>query len=234
MTVSAYGWLPYGIYESNSTLIIAGVLVVTGFVNAGNMADGANGLLALIGLSFLAVLLHNDPASFASLFILALLVFFLFNITTGRIFLGDFGAYGLSAMIAFSALELYARGTFSVWFLGSVLAYPCVEMVRVLVSRLIESRPALKSSDDHIHNFLYELLRQKGWSRTVANSSTGVLLGTVSSILPASLSFLGLVDVDNSVFWGSYFAIYFILHVEFTRQIKNVVYLERNRKMSKW
>ena len=34
-------------------LILGGTLIVTGFVNAGNIADGANGLLGSIALSFL-------------------------------------------------------------------------------------------------------------------------------------------------------------------------------------
>ena len=100
MTESAYDWLPLG-WNNAVALLMAGTLVVTGFVNAGNMADGANGLLGIVGVSFLSVLLSYDSASFASMFIMALLIFLTFNVATGRIFLGDFGAYGLSAMIAF-------------------------------------------------------------------------------------------------------------------------------------
>ena len=111
MTESAYGWLPLGLNNAFA-LMLAGALVVTGFVNAGNMADGANGLLCIIGVSFLSVFMSYDSTSFASMFILALLIFLIFNVATGRIFLGDFGAYGLSAVIAFSSLELYPKATF--------------------------------------------------------------------------------------------------------------------------
>ena len=103
--------------------------------HVGNMADGANGLLCIIGVSFLSVFMSYDSTSFASMFILALLIFLIFNVATGRIFLGDFGAYGLSALIAFSSLELYSKGNVSLWLLGSLLAYPCIEMVRVIAVR---------------------------------------------------------------------------------------------------
>ena len=137
MTASAYHWLPFDLNNSVA-LMMAGTLVLTGFVNAGNMADGANGLLCIIGVSFLSVFMSYDSTSFASMFILALLIFLIFNVATGRIFLGDFGAYGLSALIAFSSLELYSKGNVSLWLLGSLLAYPCIEMLRVIIVRSLQ------------------------------------------------------------------------------------------------
>ena len=85
MTASVYSWLPLGL-NNGFVLVIAGTLVVTGFVNAGNMADGANGLLSIVAVSFLSVLLFNDSSSFASMFIMALLIFLTFNVATGRFF----------------------------------------------------------------------------------------------------------------------------------------------------
>ena len=73
---------------------------------------------------------------------MSLLIFLVFNVVTGKIFLGDFGAYGLSAMIAFGSLELYSVGTVSSWFLGSLLAYPCIEMVRVIIVGLQDLLPS--------------------------------------------------------------------------------------------
>ena len=74
--------------------------------------------------------------------------------------MGDFGAYGLSAMLAFGSLKLYASGSVSLWFLGSLLAYPCIEMVRVIVVRVARGVSPFQSSNDHLHNYLYELLRK--------------------------------------------------------------------------
>jgi UDP-GlcNAc:undecaprenyl-phosphate GlcNAc-1-phosphate transferase len=222
MTESAYGWLPLGL-NNPFALVLAGALVVTGFVNAGNMADGANGLLCIIGVSFLSVFMSYDSTSFASMFIMALLIFLIFNVATGRIFLGDFGAYGLSALIAFSSLELYSKGNVSLCFFGSLLAYPCIEMVRVIVVRAARGVSPFQSSNDHLHNYLYELLRKWGWNPIVANSTTGCFLGSVSALLPASLVLLGVFDLGNTIIWGCYFATYVMLHFSFVAQLERAL-----------
>ena len=98
MTLSAYEWLPFGL-NNPMILTIAGTLIVTGFVNAGNMADGANGLLGIVGISFLSILITLTLVEFCALFLSWRCSFFvIFNVSTGQIFLGDFGAYGLSAI----------------------------------------------------------------------------------------------------------------------------------------
>lgn len=222
MTASAYDWLPLGLNNAFA-LAVAGTFVVTGFVNAGNMADGANGLLGTVAVSFLSVCLLCHGASFTSVFIMALLIFLIFNVATGRIFLGDFGAYGLSAIIAFYSLDIYASGSVSSWFLGSLLAYPCIEMVRVIVFRAARGASPLQSSNDHLHNYLYELLRKWGWNRIVANSTTGCFLGAVSALLPASLVVLGVLDPGNTILWGCYFAIYVMLHLSFVAQLERAL-----------
>ena len=222
MTASAYDWLPLGLNNAFA-LAVAGTFVVTGFVNAGNMADGANGLLGTVAVSFLSVCLLCHGASFTSVFIMALLIFLIFNVATGRIFLGDFGAYGLSAIIAFCSLDIYASGSVSSWFFGSLLAYPCTEMVRVIVVRAARGASPFQSSNDHLHNYLYELLRKWGWNRIVANSTTGCFLGAVSALLPASLVVLGVLDPGNTILWGCYFAIYVMLHLSFVAQLERAL-----------
>lgn len=222
MMPSAYEWLPFGL--NNALLLtIAGVIIVTGFVNAGNMADGANGLLGIIGVSFFTSLMHVDLVSFAPLLVMALLIFIVFNVSTGRIFLGDFGAYGLSALIAFGSLELYASGRVSLWFLGSLLAYPCIEMIRVTVERVSRRSSPFQASNDHLHNYMYELLRNWGWKRVVANSTTGCLVGSVSALLPASLVLLEVIDINSTDFWGWYFCGYTGLHLCLTNRLKTVL-----------
>ena len=221
MTPSAYYWLPLDLNNS-FVLMMAGIIIVTGFVNAGNMADGANGLLSIVGVSFLSVLLFYDSSGFESFFIMALMIFLVFNVVTGQIFLGDFGAYGLSAMIAFGSLELYAGGSVSLWFLGSLLAYPCIEMIRVAVVRIMRGASPFQAGNDHLHNFLYELLRRWGFARVVANSTTGCFLGTVSALLPAALVFWGGFDLGSTIFWGVYFASYLMLHLFLVSQLERV------------
>ena len=211
-TSSAYDWLPAGL-NNDFVLVTVWTLVVAGFVNAGNMADGANGLLGIIAVSFFSVLFFLGSASFPAVFILALIIFLTFNLATGRIFLGDFGSYGLSAMIAFGSLDLYAGNNVSIWFIASLLAYPCIEMVRVIVVRMVRGGLPHQASDDHLHNFLYGLMRGWGWGRNLANSATGCFLGAFSAALPASLVIFGMVDIGSTFFWGYYFTVYSAIHL---------------------
>ena len=222
MKPEAYDWLPLGL-NNDFALVLAGTLVVTGFVNAGNMADGANGLLGIVGASFLSVLMCFESAGFISVILMALLVFLTFNIATGRIFLGDFGAYGLSALIAFGSLELYARGSVSLWFFGNLLAYPCIEMIRVIVVRLARGASPLQAGNDHLHNFLYGLLRKRGVDHIAANSVTGCFLGGLSALLPASLVLVGVLDTGSTVVWGCYFAIYLVIHLSLAAQLERAL-----------
>lgn len=227
MTSSAYDWVPP--YLNNGFFLsVAGTLIVTGFVNAGNMADGANGLLGIIAISFFSVSLVHDGESFASLLIMAVLIFLAFNVSTGRIFLGDFGAYGLSALIAFGSLDFYSSGNASLWFFGSVLAYPCIEMVRVVFSRTKRGASPFEACNDHLHNYLYRVLSTRVRSRTAANSITGCCLGAVSALLPASLVLLGLFDLDSTVTWSCYFASYGVFHLYAAEQLKQVLNEKRS------
>lgn len=212
MRTDSYAWLPSALANSPA-LALAGTLVVAGFVNAGNMADGANGLLSIIGISFFSVMLSHDGNAFALTLIMSLVIFLVFNVTTGRIFLGDFGAYGLSAMIAFGSLQLYSSGAVSLWFLGSLLAYPCVELIRVMVSRALRGEAAMQAANDHLHNYLYELFRKRGWDRIAANSTTGCLLASISALIPASIVLCGIVEIHRPHFWLAYFAAYTALHL---------------------
>lgn len=223
MSVNAFDWLPLGLNNSIA-LVALGTLVVAGFVNAGNMADGANGLLSLIAVSFFSVLMVYDGVGFEALIIMALIIFLIFNVLTGRIFLGDFGAYGLSALIAFGSLELYSNGDVAASFLACLLSYPCIEMIRVVIVRAQRGNSPFQASNDHLHNYLYESLRNGQWNALKANSVTGCSIGFVSAGLPALLAISEIESVANTTFWASYFLIYLILHFCLAARLERMIH----------
>jgi len=212
MPASAYSWLPEALNQP-LILLVAGSLLVTGFVNAGNMADGANGLLGGVIIIFLLVANWYQGDFHLQALVMALVVFLLFNLATGRIFLGDFGSYGLSSLVAFLALDLYARGDFTLWFLGAMLAYPCVEMMRVVTSRLARHESPFSAGNDHMHNYAYECLVQRGMQNITANSLTGIGIALISAGMPAFLVTSGAVPTPSTDFWFAYFIAYLVVHV---------------------
>ena len=160
--------------------VLVAALVLVGFVNASNMADGANGLMPIIFLTFLLIAQSLASDAFLVVLSMALLTFTLVNLISGRLILGDLGAYGLSAVVCLTAYDLYNKGLVSLGFLAVALAYPCIEMLRVVSLRVIEGRSPMSAGNDHLHNKLNAILKNRFKSGTLANSLTGTLLALVT------------------------------------------------------
>ena len=162
-------------------LIASAVFVGLGFINAANMADGANGLLGTIALAFFVCcwLLTSDTLFFT--LCLGLAGFLLINILTGRIILGDFGSYGLAALIIFESFELYDSGYVSLFFLISLLSYPCLEILRIFWVRIRNGRSPFIADNQHSHNLLNTALLKMVSSKTIANSLTGLAIAALSA-----------------------------------------------------
>ena len=152
-----------------------------GFVNAVNMADGANGLIPGI-MTVAFTIFYMEVGSFTyAIFMTTCGLFTLFNVISGRLFLGDAGAYGLGSMIALNGLFLHSTGVFSAAFLAVLFAYPCIDILVTVARRRIKGRSIFLPDNDHLHNRVY--FHCQGWfrSKTLANSVTGVLIVSCSS-----------------------------------------------------
>ena len=157
------------------------VVFCIGFVNAINMADGANGLMpGTLTLAFVAFYLETGLLSYAVL-MTSCGLFTIFNVISGRLFLGDAGAYGLGSVLVISGLYLYSEGIFSAAFLAVLFAYPCIDILVTVTRRRIKGRSILLPDNDHLHNRLHFHCQRWFRSKTLANSMTGVLIVSCSS-----------------------------------------------------
>lgn len=191
--------------ENSSILVFLFTLImVSGFINAGNIADGANGLLASIFLAFFVIMYSLDGSIFNFSILMSLLAFIIFNVITGRIFLGDFGAYSLSALVAFKALEVYLNYKLSIFLLASILIYPCFELTRSLLVRLISKASLMSPDNDHLHNYFNDYLLSFGFKKHTTNSMTGLGLSLITSGPPLIIYFSNIETSD-------YFWVYFFL-----------------------
>jgi len=173
------------------------VIMVSGFINAGNIADGANGLLSLIYLIFFLFLYSLEPSIFYLSMIVSLLVFFVYNIGTGRIFLGDFGAYFLSAIVALSSLKIYTEHNISVFLFASILVYPCFEITRSLIVRFFSKVSLMSPDNNHLHNYANHYFLSRGFDHHRSNSLTGLVIASLTSCLPYYLFFVGVSPIDH-------------------------------------
>jgi UDP-GlcNAc:undecaprenyl-phosphate/decaprenyl-phosphate GlcNAc-1-phosphate transferase len=185
------------------------VIMVVGFINAGNIADGANGLLSLSYLAFFYCLYTLSPSIFHLSMIVSLLIFVIYNIGTGRVFLGDFGAYFLSALVAYSSLEAYQNHEVSVFFFATILVYPCFEISRSLLLRFINKVSLMSPDNNHLHNKLNNYFLNNGLNSHQSNSMTGVFLAFISSALPTYL-FVNDVDLPDGL-WFELFVFQFMI-----------------------
>lgn len=141
---------------------------VGGLTNAINIIDGINGLAAgsvvliLAGLGAMAWM-HQDllVLDLCLLGMAALSGFMLLNFPSGRIFLGDGGAYLSGFWLAECAVLLLARNPeVSTWAVLLACVYPVWETVFSMFRRQVISRASSGEPDQvHLHHVLLTWLR---------------------------------------------------------------------------
>ena len=157
------------------------LVVCIGLLNATNMADGANGLMPLVFMgSFYAYMLISGELLYLAVS-MSLLIFTLFNVLSGRLFLGDAGSYGLGALAALGAMQLVADGEASIWLLLCLAAYPVIDFFVSCVRRLLDGRSPLSPDSDHLHNRLYRFYRQWLPTPLLANSASGLSISLATT-----------------------------------------------------
>jgi len=171
---------------------IISVIFCVGFINAINMADGANGLVP--GIVFISSLIFNSVIGALIWEVLSIVsgVFLLFNVISGRLFLGDAGAYGLGTILVLAGFYAVNTGRISIEFAAVMMCYPCVEVVISMIRRKYAGRSMFKPDNFHLHNYIHEQLKSKTRSRVAANSLTGIIVACAST----GVAFVGLS-------WGS-------------------------------
>ena len=157
------------------------LIFCVGFINAVNMADGANGLMPGI-ITIAVTIFYMEVGSFTyAIFMTTCGLFTLFNVISGRLFLGDAGAYGLGSMLALNGLFLFSAEVFSAAFLAVLFAYPCIDILTTVMRRRIKGRSIFLPDNDHLHNRIHFFCQKWLRSNTLANSVTGALIVFFSS-----------------------------------------------------
>ncbi len=142
------------------------LLCLVGFLNAVNMADGKNGLVMGQALVWSAVLHVRLPDAMEPLILAiagALAVLFVFNMQ-GRLFLGDGGSYGLSAMFGLLAIYAWNSGFADMHAddVALIFAVPVFDTLRLIVHRAAQGKSPFTPGRDHLHHYLYT---RWGWPR---------------------------------------------------------------------
>ncbi|MBT6258188.1 MAG: undecaprenyl/decaprenyl-phosphate alpha-N-acetylglucosaminyl 1-phosphate transferase, partial [Alphaproteobacteria bacterium] len=161
------------------------VFAILILINSINMIDGINGLAsgktlimsaAIIGLSN-----HFAEPGIVILNMLifsSVLGFFMLNYPTGRLFMGDAGAYALGFLIAISLIALKSRHPeLSGWAVLLIVFWPAMDMVHSVFRRFYKNTDATRPDMMHFHHVLMRRIEiySKGriprlWSNPIATA----------------------------------------------------------------
>ncbi len=177
-------------------------LFCVGFINAFNMADGANGLIpGVVTIAFgLFFLEYGRPAEGVLFFVC--LIFFIFNVVSGWFFLGDMGSYGFGALLVCYGLLGVAEGDFSAGFMASLLSYPCIDFLVSVIRRMRKGLSPFQADNGHLHNRLYSFYAQKFKSRVLPNSLTGLTISGGSSGVCLIIYLLDWIPIESNTWFG--------------------------------
>ena len=173
-------------------LLISGVSLAF-LANAFNTADGANGLASGIALFCALGLVLVAPADMQLLMrsvAVSCILFLLYNLISGRFFLGDGGAYMLGITVGLAVIVASNKSLGSVWFLLTLIFYPVADLLWSMTRRIASGRSPLSADDGHLHNHLFHWLVAQGLKVRSANTLTGLTVACLFSGLPLLLFFL--------------------------------------------
>lgn len=169
------------------------IFALTGATNAINIIDGFNGLaggVALIILSALCVIADQvgDGALLVAQlgFMGAIAGFLLVNFPSGKIFLGDGGAYLLGFLLGIFAVLLPMRNPdVSPWVALVACAYPLLEVLFSIHRKASRDGYSPTEPDGvHLHMLVYRRItrhRFKDWGPAYRNAATSPFLWAFAS-----------------------------------------------------
>ncbi len=198
-----FSFAPVAIFLTTGWGVAFTAVCLVGLQNAVNMADGRNGV-AMGCLLIWSVLLmpyaspHMVPVLGAMVGVLAVLL--VFNLS-GKVFLGDSGAYAGSIAIGLLSVRAYGVGfaelhadVVAIWFL-----VPVIDALRVMLIRMLKGQSPFSPDSRHFHHKLDALMPWR-WGLVVYLALVAVP-GTLAALYPAQTLFwaMGTLGVYGSI-----------------------------------
>jgi UDP-N-acetylmuramyl pentapeptide phosphotransferase/UDP-N-acetylglucosamine-1-phosphate transferase len=129
-------------------------------------------------------------------------LFTLFNVVSGRLFLGDCGSYTIGVLAVLGSFSGINNGILSVGFLAALFSYPCIEMVLTLYRRIKLGRSPFLPDNDHFHNRLNHFLKSRFSTALLANSGTGLAIACATSGSVVSFLMLDILAMGDEGWWS--------------------------------
>jgi UDP-N-acetylmuramyl pentapeptide phosphotransferase/UDP-N-acetylglucosamine-1-phosphate transferase len=196
------------------------VLVSSGFTHAMNLVDGLNGLsgaIVIMIVTAFAVLSyefgHADLVALNVTILSSFLAFMVWNFPSGKIFLGDAGAYSAGHIIAWNGIILmYREPDISPWAILLIVIWPVLETLFSMFRRAAQRQSMARPDRMHFHHVVMRLTR-------IADPSIGVAISNplASSLIwplaaiPCALGVAFARDLPTSAALVAAFAVCYVL-----------------------
>ncbi len=178
-----------GIFELNRLIAqLITIFFIVAIINSINFIDGVDGLAISIVVLFMIAFeffsLSNSDLYYLTLIIIfSILPLFYFNYKKkNKVFLGDSGSLFLGALVSIYVLTIlsqdylikYEYDVNKILFVISILVYPIIDIIRIVILRIKEKKSPFEADRNHIHHLIL-----KG----VKSHFTTTIVITISSIL---------------------------------------------------
>ena len=178
-----------GIFELDRIIAqLITIFFVVAIINSINFIDGVDGLaisivsLFIISFEFFASS-TSDLYNLTLIILFSILPLFYFNYKKeNKVFLGDSGSLFLGAMVSIYVLKILSQDYLikdeydmnKILFVLSILFYPIIDIIRIVILRIKEKKSPFEADKKHIHHLIL---------KRVEKHFTTTLVITISSIL---------------------------------------------------
>ena len=159
----------FGIFEINRAVAqLLTIFIILSIINAINFIDGIDGLaisifsIFIISFEFFSIEL-NQLSNFSIISILAIIPMYYFNLKKNRkVFLGDSGSHLLGGIISIYVVFILSQNYLinpkydlhKIIFVFSILSYPIIDIIRIVLLRLSKNQSPFKADKEHIHHII--------------------------------------------------------------------------------
>lgn len=203
---------------------LATVLAVSGLAHAFNLVDGLNGLCLSVGVAAAGAMAligfaADDPhlAEVIALALCAMAGVLVWNYPSGRIFLGDAGAYALGFLLAWLAIGLVSRNPqVSAWAVLLTCFWPVAETTLSILRRLRAGRTVSAPDRQHTHQLVLALLERRWPNRRGLTNPLATALLIPFIVAPPAVGVVLWGDPQASflaaaLFWVAFVTAYLVL-----------------------
>ena len=159
----------FGIFELNRLIAqLLTIFISLAIINSINFIDGLDGLAISVVLLFILMfelfVIDSTPyVNFSIVLICSIIPIYFFNYKkSNKVFLGDSGSLFLGGVVSIYTIFIFSQEYIikerydvnKIIFLISILTYPIIDMIRVVLIRIIKKKSPFQADKKHIHHFI--------------------------------------------------------------------------------